>query len=254
MKFESAKRLGSIPPYLFAGLNKKKSELTARGVDIIDFGIGDPDLPTPPHITRALCEQAGNPENHRYPSYEGMLSFRRAVADWYQKRFGVKLDPASEIISLMGAKDGLAHVAWALFGPGDKVLCPDPAYPVYAVQTMLAGAEPVYFPLLAENSFLPDIDKLPTNGIKAIFLCYPNNPTAAVADIEFYKKLVGWAQKHNIIILNDGIYSEITYDGFVPPSILQVDGAKEVCIEFHSLSKSYNMPGWSSFGFDCFII
>jgi LL-diaminopimelate aminotransferase len=244
MKFDFAKRLDLIPPYLFAGLNKKKAELTARGVDIIDFGIGDPDLPTPPHIIKALCDQAGNRDNHRYPSYEGMPAFRQSVAGWYQKRFGVSLDPANEVISLMGAKDGLAHVAWALFGPGDKVLCPDPAYPVYAVQTMLAGAEPVYFPLLGDNAFLPDLDKLPVKGIKAIFLCYPNNPTAAVADIGFYNKLVDWALKHNIIILNDGIYSEIAYDGFVPPSILQVDGAKDIAIEFHSLSKSYNMTGW----------
>jgi len=244
MKFDFAERLDKIPPYLFAGLNKKKSELKAKGADIIDFGVGDPDLPTPPHIIKALVEQAANPENHRYPSYEGLPSFRQSVAKWYGSRFGVKLSPEDQIACLMGAKDGLAHAAWALFGPGDKVLCPDPAYPVYAVQTMLAGAEPVYFPLLPENSFLPDIDKLPVKGIKAIFLCYPNNPTAAVAGLKFYQILVDWASKHNIMILNDGIYSEIAFDGLVPPSILQVPGAEEVALEFHSLSKSYNMTGW----------
>ncbi|MBI4725803.1 LL-diaminopimelate aminotransferase [candidate division TA06 bacterium] len=244
MNFEFAQRLTKIPPYLFAGLNKKKAELKSRGVDIIDFGVGDPDLPTSPHVIQALTEQADDPENHRYPSYEGLPAFRQAVAKWYGKRFEVKLSPDDQVTCLMGAKDGLAHAAWALFGSGDKALCPDPAYPVYAVQTMLAGAEPVYFQLSPENSFLPDIDKLPIKGIKAIFLCYPNNPTAAVADIKFYQRLVDWATKHNIMILNDGIYSEIAFDGLVPPSILQIPGAEEIALEFHSLSKSYNMTGW----------
>jgi LL-diaminopimelate aminotransferase len=244
MTMAAASRLDNLPPYLFADLNRKKSGLLAAGADVIDLGVGDPDLPTPPHIIAALTAQAGNPEHHRYPSYEGLPAFRRSVAGWYQRRFGVGLDPEGEVVSLMGAKDGLAHMPWALFSPGDKALCPDPAYPVYAAQTMFAGAEPVLFPLLSQNEFLPDIDSLPTKGIKAIFLCYPNNPTAAVADLDFYRRLVAWATKHNIIILNDGIYSEIAYEGFTPPSIMQVDGAKEVAVEFHSLSKTYNMTGW----------
>lgn len=244
VKIKVAPRLGRLPPYLFAEINAKKAALAAQGQDIIDLGVGDPDLPTPQHIVAALCREAGNPANHRYPSYEGLGEFRQAVADWYRRRFGVVLDPEHEVAALMGAKDGLAHVAWALFGPGDRVLCPDPAYPVYATQSMFAGAEVIPYPLLAENGFLPDIDHLPCDDIKAIFLCYPNNPTSAVAELDFYRQLVEWAEKHGIIILNDGIYSEIAYDGFRPPSILQVPGAKDCCLEFHSLSKTYNMTGW----------
>jgi len=244
MTWREANRLQQLPPYLFAAINAKKAALAAQGKDIIDLGVGDPDLPTPPHIVQALQRAAADPANHRYPSYEGMPEFRQAVAGWYRSRFRVDLDPASEVVSLMGAKDGLAHTAWALFDSGDRVLCPDPAYPVYASQTMFAGAEVVTYPLLAGNRFLPDLDALPTAGVKAIFLCYPNNPTAAAADLEFYQRLVAWAARHGVIILNDGIYSEICYDGFRAPSILQVDGAKELAIEFHSLSKTYNMTGW----------
>lgn len=243
MTIKPADRLGRLPPYLFAEINAKKSALLSRGQDVIDLGVGDPDLPTPEHIIEALKSHAGNPENHRYPSYEGMPAFRKAVSSWYRKRFGVELDPQGEVVALMGAKDGLAHAPWALFNPGDKVLCPDPAYPVYAAQSMFAGAEVVYFPLLAEGGFLPDIARLPTDA-KAIFLCYPNNPTAAVAGLDYYQKLVGWALEHGVLILNDGIYSEIAFDGFRPPSILQVEGAKKCCLEFHSLSKTYNMTGW----------
>jgi LL-diaminopimelate aminotransferase len=243
MTVKPADRLGRLPPYLFAEINAKKAALMARGHDVIDLGVGDPDLPTPAHIIEALKAQAGNPENHRYPSYEGMPRFRQAVSSWYRTRFGVELDPDKEVVALMGAKDGLAHAPWALFNPGDKVLCPDPAYPVYAAQSMFAGAKVVHFPLLPENSFLPDISKLPA-GAKAIFLCYPNNPTAAIAGLDYYQKLVAWALEHDTLILNDGIYSEIAFDGFRPPSILQVGGAKECCLEFHSLSKTYNMTGW----------
>ncbi len=243
MIVKQAERLRRLPPYLFAEINAKKSALVARGHEVIDLGVGDPDLPTPLHIIEALKAQAGNPENHRYPSYEGMPEFRQAVSSWYRKRFGVELDPEGEVVALMGAKDGLAHAPWALFDPGDKVLCPDPAYPVYAAQSMFAGAEVVHFPLMAENSFLPDIAKLPQDA-KAIFLCYPNNPTAAVAGLDFYQRLVEWALERGVLILNDGIYSEIAYDGFRPPSILQIDGAKKCCVDFHSLSKTYNMTGW----------
>lgn len=243
MMVKPAERLEKLPPYLFAEINARKSALLARGCDVIDLGVGDPDLPTPAHIVEALKAQAGNPENHRYPSYEGMPAFRKAVSSWYRKRFGVELDPEGEVVALMGAKDGLAHAPWALLGPGDKVLCPDPAYPVYSVQSMFAGADVVEFPLLAENGFLPDFAKL-SAGAKAMFLCYPNNPTAAVAGLDFYQKLVDWALERGVLILNDGIYSEIAFEGFRPPSILQIDGAKKCCVEFHSLSKTYNMTGW----------
>jgi LL-diaminopimelate aminotransferase len=243
MRWKPAERLDRLPPYLFAEIGARKAALQAEGNDVIDLGVGDPDMPTPPHIVEALRREAGNPANHRYLAYEGMPQFRQAVSFWYRTRFGVELDPDGEVVALMGAKDGLAHAPWALFNPGDKVLCPDPAYPVYAAQSMFAGAEVVHFPLLPENSFLPDISKLPADA-KAIFLCYPNNPTAAVAGLDFYRRLVDWAREHGTIILNDGIYSEIAFDGFRPPSILQVDGAKECCVEFHSLSKTYNMTGW----------
>ncbi len=244
MKIVSADRLQKLPPYLFAQLNAKKKELKDKGADIIDLGVGDPDLPTPKHIVDALCAQAGNIENHCYPTYDGMPAFRSAVAGWYQKRFSVSLDHNNETVALMGAKDGLAHICWALFGPGDRVLCPDPGYPVYAAQTMFAGAEIVKYPVRPENKYLPVISELPTKGIKAIFLCYPSNPTSAVADLGFYRELVEWAIKNGIIILNDGIYSEIAFDGYKPPSIMQVEGARECAIEFHSLSKTYNMTGW----------
>lgn len=239
-----AARLQRLPPYLFAELNRKKAALAAGGRDIIDLGVGDPDLPTPVHIVEALRAEAGDPRHHRYPSYDGMPGFRRSVSAWYDRRFGVRLDPDGEVVCLMGAKDGLAHLPWALFSPGDRALCPDPAYPVYAAQTMFAGAEPVSFPLLAQNGFLPDVDSLPTKGVKAIFLCYPNNPTAAVADLAFYRRLVDWASRHGVLVISDGIYSEIAYGGFTPPSIMQVDGAAEVAVEVHSLSKTYNMTGW----------
>ena len=244
MRIDPARRLQKLPPYLFAQLNAKKAELQAKGTDIIDLGVGDPDLPTPPHIVKALRAQAGNPENHCYPTYDGMPSFRQAVAGWYRQRFGVSLDPQGQVLALMGAKDGLAHACWALLGPGNRVLCPDPGYPVYAVQAMFAGAEPVFYPVTSENGFLPDIDTLPTENIKAIFLCYPSNPTGAVAGLDFYRKLVEWALRHGIMIFNDGIYSEISFDGFRPPSIIQVPGALDCAMEFHSLSKTYNMTGW----------
>lgn len=243
MNVRPADRLGRLPPYLFAEISARKSALLAKGCDVIDLGVGDPDLPTPAHIVEALKAQAGNPENHRYPSYEGMPRFRKAVSSWYRRRFGVELDPEGEVVALMGAKDGLAHAPWALFNPGDMVLCPDPSYPIYAAQSMFAGAEVVHFPLLSENNFLPDVEKLPDRA-RAIFLCYPNNPTAAVAGLDFYRRLVDWALERQVLILNDGIYSEIAFDGFRPPSILQVPGAKECCLEFHSLSKTYNMTGW----------
>jgi LL-diaminopimelate aminotransferase len=244
MKITAAPRLQQLPPYLFAQLNAKKAELQARGTDIIDLGVGDPDLPTPPHIIQALRDQAGEPQNHCYPTYEGMLSFRQAVAGWYRRRFGVILDPQGQVLALMGAKDGLAHVCWALLGQGDRVLCPDPGYPVYAVQAMFAGAEAVSYPVTAANKFLPDIEALPTRGIRAIFLCYPSNPTGAVAELDFYQRMVDWALRNGIMILNDGIYSEIAFDGFRPPSIMQAQGAEECAVEFHSLSKTYNMTGW----------
>ncbi|NPB07188.1 MAG: LL-diaminopimelate aminotransferase [Aquificae bacterium] len=245
--FEYAERLKKLPPYLFAELDRKKQEKLAQGVDVIDLGVGDPDLPTPEPIVEEAKRALERPENHRYPSYEGKLSFRKAVADWYERRFGVKLDPEREVIALIGSKEGIFHFPLAFVNPGDVVLCPDPAYPVYKIGTLFAGGEPYFLPLKEENGFLPDLEAVPPEVLKRakiIWVNYPNNPTSAPPTLEFYEKLVNWAKEHGIIVAADNAYSEIYTGSERPPSILQVPGAKDVAIEFHSLSKTYNMTGW----------
>ncbi len=245
--FEKAERLKKLPPYLFKEIDRKKSEVRARGVDIIDLGIGDPDLPTPPHIIEALKKAAEDPANHRYPSYSGMGDFKEAVANWYQERFGVELDPDTEVVSLIGSKEGIAHFPLAFVNPGDVALVPAPAYPVYHIATMFAGGESHFMPLLSENRFLPDLNAIPdkiTSRARIMFINYPNNPTSAVADLEFFRKVVEFAKNNNILVLHDAAYTEMAFDGYRPPSFLAADGAKEVGIEFHSLSKTYNMTGW----------
>jgi LL-diaminopimelate aminotransferase len=242
-----ATRLEKLPPYLFAEIDKKKREVAARGVDIISLGIGDPDLPTAPHIIKALQEAAERPANHRYPDYEGLLSFRKAVTDWYKSRFNVSLDPEKEAVSLIGSKEGIAHIPLAFVNPGDVVLVPDPAYPVYNTGALFSGGEPYFMPLRKENGFLPDLEAIPESVAQRaalMWIGYPNNPTAAVAPKEFFAEVVRFAEKHNIIVCHDNAYSEVYYDGKKTPSFLEVDGAKEVGIEFHSLSKTYNMTGW----------
>jgi LL-diaminopimelate aminotransferase len=231
---------------LFAQLDELKRQAEARGVDIIDLGVGDPDLPTPRPIIERLHRAARDAANHRYPSYQGMLLFREAVADWCRRRFGVSLDPETEVLSLIGSKEGLAHIPLAFVNPGDVVLVPNPAYPVYHAATILAGGEPYELPLLKENGYLPDLSINPRvlNRAKLIFLNYPNNPTAAVADEQFFRAVIDLAHKYGLIICHDAAYSEIAYDGFRPPSILQYEGAREVAVEFHSLSKTFNMTGW----------
>ncbi len=239
-------RIKTLPPYLFADLDRKREEVSSRGVDIIDLGVGDPDKPTPEHIIKVLQKEAANPGNHRYPSYVGLLEFRKAVAEWYGKRFGVELDPACEVVSLIGAKEGIAHFPYAFIDPGDTVLVPSPAYPVYSIGTKFAGGEPYVMPLVSENDFLPDLDAIPSDvaaRAKIIFLNYPNNPTGAVADRAFFEKLVDFANKNEIIVAHDAPYSEMYYED-PPISFMEVPGAKEVGIEFHSLSKTYNMTGW----------
>ncbi len=219
----------------------------ARGVDIIDLGVGDPDLPTPPNIIAALKKAADDPANHQYPSYSGMNDFKEAVAKWYQERFGVKLDPATEVVSLIGSKEGLAHFPLAFIDPGDVALIPTPAYPVYNTATIFAGGRSHFMPLLKENAFLPDLDAIPGEvaaTAKLMFLNYPNNPTSAVADPDFFKQVVEFAHKHRILVCHDAAYTEMAFDGYHSPSFLEVDGAKEVGLEFHSLSKTYNMTGW----------
>ncbi len=244
---EEAQRIQSLPPYLFARIDEKIAEAKAKGVDVISLGIGDPDLPTPNHIIDKLVEAARNPKNHRYPSYAGLLEFRQAVAEWYKRRSNIELDPKKEVVTLIGSKEGIAHIAFCYLNPGDVALIPDPGYPVYGVGTLLAGGVPYIMPLKEENGFLPDLDLIP-EGIarqaKLMFLNYPNNPTGAIADESFYLKVIAFAKKYDIIVCHDGPYSEIAFNGYKPLSFLEVAGAKDVGIEFHSMSKTYNMTGW----------
>ncbi|ACL02123.1 LL-diaminopimelate aminotransferase [Desulfatibacillum aliphaticivorans] len=245
-QFEKADRLKQLPPYLFAEIDRKKEEVRAKGVDIIDLGVGDPDLPTPDHIIKALNEAAKDPRYHRYPSYSGMGAFNKAVARFYDKRFGVNLE-LSEIITLIGSKEGIAHIPLAYINPGDVALVPSPAYPVYQIGVEFCGGSCHIMPLLKENGFLPDLDAIPedvASKAKLMFINYPNNPTAAVADEAFFKKVIEFAKKYKIIVCHDAAYTEMSFDGYAPMSFMEVDGAKEVGIEFHSLSKTYNMTGW----------
>ena len=248
MELRPSDRLLETPPYPFAALAARKRELVAKGADLIDFGIGDPDLPTPGHIVEALCRAAHDPATHRYDeSGLGIPELRSAIAAWYEKRFGVALNPENEILRLIGSKDGIAHLPWAVINPGDIALIPDPAYPVYLRAARFAGGEPHIMPLLPEAGYLPDLDAITANvasRAKIMWLCYPNQPTAAVCDLDFLRRVVAFAQRHKILVALDLAYGEVTFDGHVAPSILQVDGAKEVAIEFHSLSKTYNMTGW----------
>jgi LL-diaminopimelate aminotransferase len=242
-----ADRVKNLPPYLFAAIDKMKNDARAKGVDLIDLSIGDPDIPTPAHIVDAMKSAVEKPEHHRYPSYEGMPSYKKAVANWYKHRFNVRLDPAAEVLSLIGSKEGIGHIPLAFVNPGDVVLVPSPGYPVYPVGALFAGGESYIMPLREENGFLPDFKAIPKDVLKRsklMFLNYPNNPTAAVAGKEFFKEAIALAEKYNIIICHDAAYSEIYYDNEKPMSFLEVDGAMDVGIEFHSLSKTYNMTGW----------
>ncbi len=244
---EEAKRIQQLPPYLFARIEKTIEQARSQGVDVISLGIGDPDRPTPEHIINILCEQAHNPVNHRYPSSVGMLSYREAVAHYYKNRFGVELDPKTEVVTLIGSKEGIAHISFCYLNPGDVALIPDPGYPVYGIGALLAGAEIYPMPLTAENGFLPNLDAIPPDiakKAKLMFINYPNNPTGAIANDNFYKKVIDFARKYNIIICHDAAYQDIAFDGYRPPSFMEYPGAKEVGIEFGSCSKSYNMTGW----------
>jgi LL-diaminopimelate aminotransferase len=243
-----AERLLKTPPYPFAELARLKREAIARGVDLIDFGIGDPDQPTPPHIVEALRAAARDAKTHQYDETgRGLPAFRRAIVSWYRDRFGVELDPDREVLRLIGAKEGLAHLAWAVLNPGDIALVPDPAYPVYATASMFAGAQVYRFPLREEEGYLPDLAALPADVLdraRLLYLCYPNMPTGAVAGVHFYRDLVEFARARDLLVCLDMAYSELYYEGHQPPSLLELEGAKEVAIEIHSLSKTYNMTGW----------
>jgi len=240
-------RLDKLPPYLFVEINRKIAEKRARGEDVISFAIGDPDMPTPHHIIDRLCQAAHDPDNHRYPETAGLSELRQAIAVWYQKRFGIALDPNQEVLPLIGSKEGIGHMSFCFIDPGDLALVPDPGYPVYSMSTILAGGEPYYMPLTEENDFLPALEAIPekiTDKTKLLWLNYPNNPTGAVAEVDFFEKAVRFAGKHQLAVCHDAPYTEVAFDGYRPPSFLQAPGAREVGIEFHSLSKTYNMTGW----------
>jgi LL-diaminopimelate aminotransferase len=242
-----ASRINSLPPYLFATIDKAKQEVIKKGVDVINLSIGDPDLPTPPHIVEAMRKSVSNPERHRYPSYEGMLAFRTAAATWIKRNMKVDLNPEDEVLTLIGSKEGIAHIPLAFLNPGEVSLVPDPAYPVYNIGTILADGKPHKMPLLAENDFLPDLDAIPASvaeKAKIMFINYPNNPTSATASMKFFEEVVDFANENDILVIHDNAYSEMTYDGYKAPSFLGVNGAKEIGIEMHSLSKTYNMTGW----------
>lgn len=242
-----AQRLEQLPPYLFKEIDRAREEARSRGLDIIDLGVGDPDLPTAPHVVARLKRAAENPARHRYPSYEGMLAFRQAVAGWYRRRFGVELDPEREVVALIGSKEGIAHAALAFVNPGDVALVPSPGYPVYNIGTLFAGGHSCFMPLLAANGFLPDLEAVPRDMLsraRLLWLNYPNNPTGAVAGLDYFRRAADFAREHDLLVCSDLAYSEMAYEGLRPPSFLEVPGAKEVCLEFHSLSKTYCMTGW----------
>ena len=244
---KKAQRINELPPYLFAEIDRRKRAALARGVDLIDLGVGDPDIPTPAKIVEKLMEAASRPVNHRYPSSAGLLAFRQAVADWYQRRFAVKLDPVTEVVSLIGSKEGIANMALGFVDPGDIVLVASPCYPVYHIGTSFCGGKNYFLPLTKANRFLPDLDAIPAEvarQAKMLWINYPNNPTAAVAEKNFFARVVEFARRHNIIVCHDAAYTEMGFDGYRPMSFLEVDGAREVGIEFHSLSKTFNMTGW----------
>lgn len=243
-----AKRLEKIPPYFFAEINRKRNELVAKGVDIINMGVGDPDLPTPAHIVQAMHEAIDDPYSHNYPPYQGTKEYRSAAVEWMARRFGVThLNPDTEVVSSIGSKEAIHNTFLAFVESGDYTLIADPGYPVYRTSTIFAGGEPYTMPLKAENNFLPDLKAIPqeiAQKAKLLWINYPNNPTGALATLEFFEELVDYCHKYDILLCHDHAYSEMAYDGYKPPSVLQVEGAKEVAIEFHSLSKSYNMTGW----------
>jgi LL-diaminopimelate aminotransferase len=242
-----AGRIENLQPYLFVDINKKIAERQAKGEDVISFAIGDPDLPTPSHVIERLCREAHDPVNHRYPESAGLPELHRAISGWYQKRFNVSLDPETEVLPLIGSKEGIGHIAFCLVDPGDTVLVPDPGYPVYAVGTQLAGGKPYYMALKEKNGFLPDFNSIQGNILektKLMWINYPNNPTGAVAGLDFFNSVVEFAAKHDIIVCHDNPYSEVTFDDYESVSLLQANGAKDIGVEFHSFSKSYNMTGW----------
>ena len=242
-----ARRVEQLPPYLFLGISRLIERKRAQGVDVISFGIGDPDLPTPDHIVESLRRAAGDPVNHRYPESDGLPELRQAIARWYGRRHGVELDADAQVVPLIGSKEGIGHLPLCLIDPGDVALVTDPGYPVYEAGTMFAGGEVVKLPLREEDGWLPRLDEAPREALeraRILWLNYPNNPTGAVADLAFFERAVRWAHDHDVVIAHDLAYADVTFDGYVAPSILEAEGADEVAVEFNSLSKAFNMTGW----------
>lgn len=244
--FRPARRITDLPPYLFADLDGKVEARRAEGADVISFGIGDPDFPTPPHVVEALQEAVADPATHHYPSYTGLPELREEIAAWMNRRFGVQLDPAGEILPVWGSKEGIVHLPWAAVDPEDVVLCADPGYPPYDTGTRLTGATPVPLPLRRANGFLPDFAEIAEVAprAKVMWLNYPGNPTGATCELGLFAEAVEFCRRHEILLVHDAAYSEVTFDGYVAPSVLEVDGAKDVAVELHSFSKTYNMTGW----------
>lgn len=244
---QKAECLNHLAPYLFAQIDAKRDALVAQGVDVISLGIGDPDMPTPSHIVDALIKAAQNPANHQYPDYAGSLAYRKACADWMRDRFGVTLDPKTEVLALIGSKEGIAHLHTAFVNPGDYVLAPSIGYPVYSGGATLQSANTYFMPMTAENGFLADFEQVPEDILKRakiMFLGYPNNPTGAIATEEYFDKAIDFCIRHDLLLAHDNAYCEIGFDGYRAPSILERPRAMECCIEFFSLSKAYNMTGW----------
>jgi LL-diaminopimelate aminotransferase len=247
VQIKTASRLGLLPPYLFAELDRLKKDVQAKGIDVISLGIGDPDLPTPQHIIETVKRAADDPKNHRYPDYEGLPAYREAAARWYRRRFGVDFNPQNEVCALIGSKEGIANFSTAVVDPGDIVLIPDPGYPVYYSGCVFNGGEPYFLTLRKAAGFKPDLNSVPAEiarRAKVLWLNYPNNPTGATVELDFFKQAVAFCLKHNIILAHDNAYSEIAYDGYRAPSVFQVPEARECAVEFHSLSKTFSMTGW----------
>ncbi|MDI6693047.1 MAG: LL-diaminopimelate aminotransferase [Anaerosomatales bacterium] len=243
----TASRIANLPPYLFAEIDRKKEAKQAQGIDVISLGIGDPDTPTPEHIVDAMARAIRDPKNHQYPSYFGAQRYREAAAEWMRRRFGVEVDPATEVLALIGSKEGIAHLFLAFVDPGDYTLVPGAGYPVYHTGGILAGGQSWFMPMTEENGFLADFESTPPEVLakaKMMFISYPNNPTSAIANEEYFDRAIAFAREHDLLLVHDNAYSEIGFDGYRPPSILERPGAKDVAIELFSLSKAYNMTGW----------
>lgn len=246
-KIEISNRLRRLPPYLFGQLNDMKLKLRQKGIDIIDFGMGNPDKATPEHIVEKLRQAILDPRNHRYSSSRGLFNLRKAICYYYEKKYNIKLNPENEAIAVIGTKEGLSHLSLALLGPGDTTLVPNPAFPIHVYSVILAGANVINIPLGNDDKFISHLQNITHTLIpkpKILFINYPNNPTTLTVEIDFFKEIVKFAKKHNVIVVHDLAYADITFDGYKAPSFLQIKGAKDVGVEFFTMSKSYNMPGW----------